>query len=451
MKRTYATTNLDNGAPTPKRGRFSEVIVLSSDSESDALDLNREHDGLPEDFGIEYGSDEEEDEDEDEGEDEYEDEDEDEDEEEDNDESQESQRSQYHRSRSFIEQLQKDALDDFKADFLLELDCLRSSTADPAPVEEDGAHGLRDVLREWVGQDKTSRRTSHLYYRLDHTYDENQFPPEPFLGRDVVVMETLDRMAGEVHLEIFLALLDREDGGPTPDYLVRSLVDRHGHELISDIPVDDNLLQARVPSLGVQLPGSEVVSAVMLAPRDSVVDFLMQYTSIPSTSALCFSRDALLDSFANYFRARIAESSNRDRLLPVFKELCARIWQLDEAKGLFVLSRPILHDLLVEVVNLKDWDFLEEIARHLGGRPLSIFTWSTDQVASGSGPLLKVEKRHSSPHSATSENEPKEISRRLIGSFPEAFDTKGSCSYIGRFVVDMLCATEDSEGREVPK
>ena len=88
----------------------------------------------------------------------------------------------------------------------------------------------------------------------------------------------------------------------------------------------------------------------MLAPRDSVVDFLMQYTPVSLTAALCFSRDIFLDGLANYFRARISESSDRDRLLPVFREFCARVWQLDEAKGLSVLSRPVLNDLLEAVV-----------------------------------------------------------------------------------------------------
>jgi hypothetical protein len=135
----------------------------------------------------------------------------------------------------------------------------------------------------------------------------------------------------------------------------------------------------------------------MLAPRDGVVDFLMQYTPVSSSARLCFSRDIFLDGLANYFRARISEFSNRDRLLPVFKELCARVWQLDEAKGLSVLSRPVLNDILEAVVNIEDWAFLEQAACHLGRRPLSFFTWISDRVASGSLPLPKVEKRYALP------------------------------------------------------
>jgi hypothetical protein len=242
MKRTDATTDLDNGAPTPKRRWFDKVVTLSSDDEPDALDVDGANDWLSDNFNVEYEDVEEEDE------------------EEGGDGSQEFQGSQYHRSRSLIEQLQKDAFDDFKADICVELDCLRESAADSARAQDDRGEGLRDVLREWIGQDKTSRRTNSLYYRLDHTYDDSQFPPEPFLRRDAVVLETLDRLVAELDLEIFFALLDREDSGPTPDYLVRSLVDRHGHELISDIPVDNNLVQTKVPLLETRTSGSEVVS-----------------------------------------------------------------------------------------------------------------------------------------------------------------------------------------------
>ncbi|KAK3298783.1 uncharacterized protein B0H64DRAFT_316445 [Chaetomium fimeti] len=365
-KRTYLATNLHNGKPMPsKRRRVADIVTLSSDSESDAFETDQRYHPIVLDDDNEEEDNEEENNEKDcqWG---YEDDD-------------ESQESQYHRSRSLIEQLQKDAFDDFKADVCLELDCLRESTekaANPLPVEDDDAPGLRDVLREWVEQDKASRRTNHLYYRLDHTYNDGQFPPEAFLGRDAVVVETLNRMADELHLEIFLALVEREDRGPTPDYLVRTLVDQHGHELISDIPVDDNLVQAKVPSLLAGAVGSEV--AVMLAPRDSVVDFLMRYTTIPSTSTLCPSRLKLLEGVARYFITRISESSSCDPLVAVFREFCATVWRLDEAKGLSVLSDLVVHDLLQAVVNMEDWDFLEQAACRLGKRPpLSFFTIST--------------------------------------------------------------------------
>jgi hypothetical protein len=158
-----------------------------------------------------------------------------------------------------------------KTDLRLELDSLRQPIKEDAarrkaaPTEpsadEDTVRAVRDVLRQWVRQEKAARPTNHFYYRLDHMYNEDQFPPQAFLGRDAVIVETLGRIAEELHVDVFFALLDRDDSDPTLSYLVRSLVDRQGHELISDIPLDGkNWLQTKLPSLRACPPHAEVVS-----------------------------------------------------------------------------------------------------------------------------------------------------------------------------------------------
>jgi hypothetical protein len=195
-----------------------------------------------------------------------------------------SQSSQIHHSRNVMEQLQQDAVDDFRADLCFELDCLRepakgdaaeNKTDSTEPLRDDDAvQGFRDVLRRWAEDERALRHTSHFYYRLDHKYDENQFPPpDGFRGRDLAVVEALDRVGGELDIEIFLALLDRDDNEPTPNYLVRSLVDQQGHELISYIPVDENnWVQTRLPSLKARAPDSEVVSILLGQPRWRMMD-----------------------------------------------------------------------------------------------------------------------------------------------------------------------------------
>jgi hypothetical protein len=231
--------------------RLGETVVLSSDSEPDAFDANHTRHSV----ASESAND-------------------------DNDAYLDgSQSSQIHRSRNLIEQLQQDAVDDFRADLCFELDCLREPAKEDAsenktnstdPLRDDDAvQGLRDVLRRWAEDERASRHTSHFYYRLDHKYDENQFPPpDGFCGRDLAVVEALDQVGGELDIEIFLALLDRDDNEPTPNYLVRSLVDQQGHELISYIPVgESNWVQTRLPSLNARAPDSEVVSFLLGQPR----------------------------------------------------------------------------------------------------------------------------------------------------------------------------------------
>ncbi|KAL2170650.1 hypothetical protein VTG60DRAFT_4575 [Thermothelomyces hinnuleus] len=219
-KRSYLNANLDHSKlPQPKKRSPPEVIsLISSDSEPEADDVHEnlnnvavEGDNRDDLDGNDVGA---------------------------------SPKVQSHRPLSLIAQLQLDAFDDLKADLCFELDGPCESAS------EDAEQGLRDVLRQWAGQDKASRHASHLYYRLDHKYCDKRFPPEVFVGRDATVTATLSRVAGDLEFELFLALLDRDDSSPTLDYLARSIVDiQNGHELISYIPVDDNNLLQAGPSL----------------------------------------------------------------------------------------------------------------------------------------------------------------------------------------------------------
>ncbi|KAL2024237.1 hypothetical protein VTK56DRAFT_9393 [Thermocarpiscus australiensis] len=135
-----------------------------------------------------------------------------------------------------------------------------------------------------VEQDEASRFTNHLYYRLDNSYREDQFPPQAFVGRDQLVVEAIRQLVAQLPLEAFLAVLDREDSAnvdPVPSYLVRDLVDLQGHRLTSDLPVaEQNWVQTRLPPLKASSSDCEV--AVMLVPRDSVVDFMMRHVEIPA-------------------------------------------------------------------------------------------------------------------------------------------------------------------------
>lgn len=178
-----------------------------------------------------------------------------------------SQDLQPRRSLTILEQLQQDAFSDFKLDLRLELDELRprakkDTSDDAGDPEEAAADGLRGVLLQWLDQDKSSRFSSHLFYRLDAKYSEKQFPPQVFYGRDHAIVDTLGKLAAEFPLEIFFALLDRNDSDSNPNYLVRRLADRQGHDLVLDIPVDEqSWLQTKLPSLKARAPDCEAVSA----------------------------------------------------------------------------------------------------------------------------------------------------------------------------------------------
>ncbi|AEO54503.1 hypothetical protein MYCTH_2123398 [Thermothelomyces thermophilus ATCC 42464] len=342
-KRSYLNANLDHSKlPQPKKRSRPEVIsLISSDSEPEADDVHEnlnnvavEGDNRDDPDGNDVGA---------------------------------SPKVQSHRPLSLIEQLQLDAFDDLKADLCFELDSLCESAS------EDAEQGLRDVLRQWAGEDKASRHASHLYYRLDHKYCDKRFPPEVFVRRDATVTASLSRVAGDLEFELFLALLDRDDSSPTLDYLARSVVDiQNGHELISYIPVDDNNVLQAGPSL-LKTPASGCETAILIIPRDGLVDFVMQYIDNLANPASCSARDQSLEGVVKYFISRMVDPKSRIQLLPIFRDLCIRIWQLDGSKGLAVLPGFTIQNLLTALVQAEDWSFLEQAASRLGNRtPLAV-------------------------------------------------------------------------------
>lgn len=160
-------------------------------------------------------------------------------------------------SRGLFEQLQEDAFSDLKTDLRLELDRLhrigeddpprgKGAPAPPAaltigvasqrPLTEEAEEDLHEALRSWVGQDKLSRPTNHLFYRLDAQPDDG-FPPG-----DRLVIDALARLTAKVPFEAFIAVLEREDKErqePAPSYLASAIRDLKGHPLASDVPVDE--------------------------------------------------------------------------------------------------------------------------------------------------------------------------------------------------------------------
>lgn len=134
----------------------------------------------------------------------------------------------------------------------------------------------------------------------------------------------------------------------------------------------------------------------MLVPRDSLVDFVMQYAEASDTSSTPFFHEtSRVVWFVKCFIARISEQAIGEQFLPVLRELCARIWQLDQARGLALLPKSVVLSLLKAVTRAQDLKFLEQATSRLGGcPPLKFFEWIFQKVASGGLQLPAIEKRH---------------------------------------------------------
>lgn len=109
---------------------------------------------------------------------------------------------------------------------------------------------------------------------------------------------------------------------------------------------------------------------MLLVPRDSVVDFLMQYAEPPIDRAGQRSRRKWdVQVVVEYFTARVLQPMHSERLLPVFRELCARVWELDKAKGLGVFPDSVVLEILRALSFAQDWVFFAEAVSHLGTCP----------------------------------------------------------------------------------
>lgn len=237
MKRSYAASQLDDGSSTrQKRSRAANAVTLTDEP----TERRQETTPFVDDGDADAGSDGAVGEDDD----------------------SESGRP---RTLTVLEQLRHDAFCDLKDELRLELDCLRKPPARGAP--DEGTQNVCAVLQRWLEQDAESRPTNQLYYRLDSTYPDKDFPPEVFAGRDEAVVETLSQAVYQVDVEVFFVLLERENAESPPSYLASTVADLQGQKVLSHVPVDEqNWLQTRLPSLKARPPRFEAVSAVPPGP-----------------------------------------------------------------------------------------------------------------------------------------------------------------------------------------
>ncbi|KXX73620.1 hypothetical protein MMYC01_210141 [Madurella mycetomatis] len=348
-KRSRAVAGLENGTPTgPKKRRMPDVIILaSSDVETDEPYAEATRGRVV--------------------------------------------------SRGLFEQLQEDAFFDLKTDLHLELDRLYRigedgilggkgvpalstgltiGVASQRPSTEEAEEDLHEALWRWLRQDKLSRPTNCLLYRLD-AQPGDDLPPG-----DQLVIDALDRLTAKMPFEVFMAIVEREDKGrqePAPSYLARAIHDLQGHLLAFDVPADErNWVHTERSS---PKPSSGFVTVVVLVPRDTVVDFLME-SEVPLalTRRYCLQTTGVR-RLVEYFTARILGSADYVRLLPVFKELCTRVWGLDEARGLAVLPSNAVEELLKVIVLAQDWKFFDQALSKLGSYPLStFFEWIAGRI-----------------------------------------------------------------------
>lgn len=76
---------------------------------------------------------------------------------------------------------------------------------------ETGA--LRRTLKRWISEPKESRETNCVYHVLDHDYTEANISLKALKTRDLAQVHALKEISGELAVDVFLALLEREEMG----------------------------------------------------------------------------------------------------------------------------------------------------------------------------------------------------------------------------------------------
>ncbi|KAK4197178.1 hypothetical protein QBC40DRAFT_286118 [Triangularia verruculosa] len=286
---------------------------------------------------------------------------------------------------SLFEQLRQDAFHDLKIGLCAELDEIREET--------DDTIYLRRTLMQWLDHPKAHRATNHLYYRLGHTYHESSF--DQFLEKpDRIVANALNDLAEEIPLEIFYTVLEREDGtsrGQSPSFLVRSLLDS-SKVIVTDVPVDDrNWVQSSLPSLNPSADTFE--TAIVLVPRDSTADFLIEMAEGPAMVTSQYHLEQKTVQKLACWYIETLPYSDGPRYLPVFREILTKVWELNEAKGLAVLSHYHVDLILKAILKMNDFEFFEKAASKTFGRvPSDFFYWVAMMVNTGKLNMKDVEK-----------------------------------------------------------
>ncbi|KAK0730237.1 hypothetical protein B0H67DRAFT_561130 [Lasiosphaeris hirsuta] len=311
-------------------------------------------------------------------------------------------------------QLSSGFYEDFRSDLSVDLHNVLITFEMPSvPVEEPelffdtritngfpkaDTRDLRHTLRKWLGTDKASRSTSYFYHKFDHVYHQDNFPVGSLVLRDMALLNTIGPLVDKLPLDIFFAVLDNRDqladDSGSQGFLVKKLVDLYGHVLGRDIPVGhESFISQTHPPLH-EVPPDFFETALIVVPRDSVAEFLMDAAeaSHALTSPYCLDAQTV-PSIIAYYADRLAEPENRERVRPVFLDVCARAYQMDPAKELAALTPTIAESLFVSLVRAGDWDMFGQLAPHSHGSiPTSVFELARAEVQAGRVAFRDIEQ-----------------------------------------------------------
>lgn len=272
-----------------------------------------------------------------------------------------------------------------------------------------------------------------MYHVLDHDYTEANISLKALKTRDLAQVHVLKEMSSELAVDIFLALLEKEEMGSCESntwdrryakhsyydydddesnyhsleevfetkYAVKTLVDLEGHVVTQGLHLnEDDILQENcfenleaeeeyegfMGNSGPTATHWYRVTAVVIVPRDSLVSFFNSY----DRSWYSSSQNNLKTQIRYLARACLQPQAPESSVKALLK-LSQQAWNnSDKTTNSFSAQKPSIdgdgiRDVLMAAIQHGKYTFFEEAAdHHQGLLPLDFFTWMRQWLSTGS-------------------------------------------------------------------
>ncbi|PYH44662.1 2OG-Fe(II) oxygenase [Aspergillus saccharolyticus JOP 1030-1] len=309
-----------------------------------------------------------------------------------------------------------------------------AQTHRPTRLARPDALCLYKTIKHWAEQD--GEPSDHFWYKLDHEYTQASISLKALKTRDLACVQTLDEISTKVPVDIFLAVLEKQEIGSCAydtydsghhgyhpfeelidaSYEVKSLVDLDGNQVLKgrrldpseilqadcfeDLPIAEEYYQGYQGNWGPEATHWYRVTAVAIVARHSTPSFLLGSLAkvVNPIMGPAWGRDdqKTISWVVDYYAKRIIDSDSDTSLLQSFKELMSMIWNMDvktpEPRRAPFLGEDTTMQVLKAAVRTRDGAFFKECAqRHHGKLSEGFFTWAQEQLASGQITLTEVQ------------------------------------------------------------
>jgi hypothetical protein len=138
---------------------------------------------------------------------------------------------------------------------------------------------LRDTIEEWLSDPLEDRKYRVVYSKLDHKYTQANISLDALKGRDKAQVQALQSISSELPVEIFLAVIEKEETGTCEYDYSRYSRRRYNDDYYTDStshpghfhPLEDVMeVKHRILSM-VNLNGDEIMTDVVFDEQDDTI------------------------------------------------------------------------------------------------------------------------------------------------------------------------------------